>query len=89
MNEAFQDCADCRSCATCKKFQNGDRIELSIAGILNFGSRMVTRGTVRGQERTRVRTVIVVHWDGYPEKVTAKVNPEHLQQIFGKTKAFI
>jgi hypothetical protein len=83
-------CVDCSCCKKCNKFKAGDRIELSIIGVLYLGQRTVNRGTVEGQLKNgRRRVVILVHWDGYPATLIGKVNPTYIQKLNVASIAFL
>ena len=84
-------CEDCVcQCKRCNKFDSGDRIELTITGVLYLGKIAVNRGTVIGQGHNESKLIIIrVHWDGYPDQHIGRVNPVYIQKINGEPKAFL
>lgn len=83
-------CVNCHcDCRACREFNLGDRIELSVAGILMLGSRMVSRGTVIGQIRRSGKVTIQVHWDGYSKMIVSAINPTHIQKVYDPERVFI
>lgn len=71
---------ECQTCLHCTKFHDGDRIQLSFAGIMKFGKYNFSRGTVCGQI-FRKRTIIIVNWDGFPERMRARVEPCDIEPL--------
>lgn len=80
-------CSGCDGkCTHCIKFTEGDRVELTTIGVLILGKNSVVHGTVISQSHNeRKLRIIHVKWDGYPDRIIGKVNPQYIQKIGGES----
>lgn len=83
-------CENCSCCKECSRFTEGDRVELTVTGVLALGLKIVSRGTVKGQAQKEAGIILIhVHWDGYPERIIGQVNPHYIQKLNGNSIALL
>lgn len=83
------DCNECTLCKRCRCFRKGDRVELSVLGILQIGRSAVNRGTVRGQSLSKRGVLIAIQWDSCPSCLLGQIPPKFLQRLFGEETPFL